>query len=215
MLEKTLLLPKIPPHSLDAEAAVLASMMKDKRAICKALQNLSEDAFYNIAHRKIYSAILALFKRDISIDLTTLQTELDNKGELYNIGGVAYLTTILNYPSTVANIVEYIRIVNEKALLRGLISAATEIISIAHQPIKDVTEILEKAKELINNILPRRKKNVVMKKIQEIFSRIFYRENKRMEILFERLLEEQYSFLRSIEEILYFSQARNRDDQPF
>lgn len=147
---------KIQPQSLEAEMSVLGAMMMDKEAICKAVETLSEDAFYKTTHRKIFSAILDLFERNEPVDLVTLTHELKKKGELSNIGGAIYLTTILNSVPTAANVEYYIRIVNEKALIRGLISAATEITSMAYQPAEDVPQLLDKAEQLIFNIVQRK-----------------------------------------------------------
>jgi len=147
---------KIQPQSIEAEISVLGAMLMDKEAICKAIEVLSEDAFYKTIHRKIYRAILDLFERNEPVDLVTLTNELKKKGELGNIGGPIYLTTILNSVPTAANVDYYIKIVNEKAVIRGLIKAATEIVSMAYQPTEDVSQLLDKAEQLIFNIVQRK-----------------------------------------------------------
>lgn len=147
---------KIQPQALEAEMSVLGAMMMDKEAICKAVETLSEDAFYKTSHRKIFSAILDLFERNEPVDLVTLTHELKKKGELSNIGGAINLTTILNSVPTAANVEYYIRIVNEKALIRGLISTATEITSMAYQSTEDVPQLLDKAEQLIFNLVQRK-----------------------------------------------------------
>lgn len=147
---------KIQPQSIEAEMSVLGAMLMDKEAICKAVETLPEDAFYKITHRKIYNAMLDLFERNEPVDLVTLTNELKKRGELSNIGGPIYLTTILNSVPTAANVEYYIRIVNEKALIRGLIAAATEITSMAYQPTEDVGQMLDKAEQLIFNIVQRK-----------------------------------------------------------
>ncbi|MEW6618308.1 MAG: replicative DNA helicase [bacterium] len=147
---------KIQPQSIEAEVSVIGAMLMDKDAICKAVEVLSEDAFYKTTHRKIYSAILDLFERNEPVDLVTLTNELKRKGELGNVGGPLYLTTILNSVPTAANVEYYIRIVNEKAVIRGLISAATEIVSMAYQQTEDVSQMLDNAEQLIFNIVQRK-----------------------------------------------------------
>ncbi len=147
---------KVQPQSIEAETSVLGAMLMDKEAICKAVETLSEDAFYKTAHRKIYSAIIDLFEKNEPVDLVTLTNELKKKGELSNIGGAIYLTTILNSVPTAANVEYYIQIVNEKAIIRGLLSAATEIASMAYQPTEDITQMLDKAEQLIFNIVQRK-----------------------------------------------------------
>ncbi|MEW6607620.1 MAG: replicative DNA helicase [bacterium] len=147
---------KIQPQSIEAEVSVIGAMLMDKDAICKAVEVLSEDAFYKTTHRKIYSAILDLFERNEPVDLVTLTNELKRKGELGNVGGPLYLTTILNSVPTAANVEYYIRIVNEKAVIRGLIAAATEIVSMAYQQTEDVSQMLDNAEQLIFNIVQRK-----------------------------------------------------------
>lgn len=147
---------KIQPQSLEAEMSVLGAMLMDKEAISKAVEVLSEEAFYKTTHRKIYSAILDLFEKNEPVDLVTLTNELKKKGELTNIGGPIYLTTILNSVPTSANVEYYIKIVNEKAVIRNLISAATEITSMAYQPTEDVSQLLDNAEQLIFNIVQRK-----------------------------------------------------------
>ncbi|MDI6735446.1 MAG: replicative DNA helicase [bacterium] len=147
---------KIQPQSIEAETSVLGAMLMDKEAICKAVETLSEDAFYKTAHRQIYSAIIDLFEKNEPVDLVTLTNELKKKGELSNIGGAIYLTTILNSVPTAANVEYYIQIVNEKAVIRGLLSAATEIASMAYQPVENIAQMLDRAEQLIFNIVQRK-----------------------------------------------------------
>ena len=110
------------PHNIDAEKSVLGSMFLSKYAEQKALESLSKDLFYLDANQKIFEAIKTLRDKLISIDITTVTEELENKKQLKQIGGVEYLTEIINYVPTAANVDEYIRIVEEKAILRRLIN---------------------------------------------------------------------------------------------
>lgn len=147
---------RLPPQSIEAEISVLGSMILDKEAIGKAIETLEEDAFYKASHNKIYAAILDLFERDEPVDLITLTEELKRKGELSKVGGSIYLTTLLNSVPTSANVDYYIRIVNEKAILRNLINAATEIVGLGYQSVGDPSNILDKAEQLIFNVVQRK-----------------------------------------------------------
>ncbi len=144
---------KVQPQSIEAETSVLGAMLMDKEAICKAVETLSEDAFYKTAHRKIYSAIIDLFDKNEPVDLVTLTDKLKKKGELTNIGGAIYLTTILNSVPTAANVEYYIKIVKEKAMLRELIKLNMGIITKAYQPVESVDSLIESfGKEMLGII---------------------------------------------------------------
>ncbi|MEW6095648.1 MAG: DnaB-like helicase N-terminal domain-containing protein, partial [bacterium] len=132
---------KIQPQSIEAEMSVLGAMLIDKEAIYKAVESLIEDAFYKTTHRKIYSTILDLFERDKPVDLVTLTNELKKKGELSNIGGAIYLTTILNTVPTSANVEYYIKIVKDKYIRRQLIELGNEIINKSFAISKDTENI--------------------------------------------------------------------------
>lgn len=147
---------RLPPQSIEAEISVLGSMILDKEAIGKAIELLEEDAFYKTNHKKIYSAILDLFEKDEPVDLVTLTEELKKRDELSQIGGSLYLTTLLNSVPTSANIDYYIRIVNEKSVLRGLINAGTEICNMSYQATTETSNILDKAEQLVFNIVQKK-----------------------------------------------------------
>ena len=102
---------KTMPHNIDAEKSVLGSMFLSKYATQKALESLNKDLFYLDANQKIFEAIKTLREKLISIDMTTVTEELENKKQLKQIGGIEYLTEIINFVPTAANIDEYIRIV--------------------------------------------------------------------------------------------------------
>ena len=120
---------KIPPQNNEAEIAVLGSMLLDKDAINHAIELLDKSFFYKDAHSKIYSAILGLYDRNKPIDIVTLVEELRNKNMLEEVGGPAYVASIAYSIPTSANITHYAKIVREKAILRNLISTATQIVS--------------------------------------------------------------------------------------
>ncbi|MBU0899425.1 replicative DNA helicase [bacterium] len=147
---------KVPPQSIEAEVSVLGAMLLDKNAIIKAVEILKEDFFYKTAHGKIYNSIVDLFDKGEPVDLVTLTNSLKKNGDLEKIGGVSYLATILNAVPTSAHIENYLQIIQEKALLRKLISASTEIIDNAYTEAGEVTQMLDRAEQLIFNVVSRK-----------------------------------------------------------
>ena len=123
---------KIMPHSIEAEKAVLGSMILSKYAMQRGMESLSEDLFYLDAHKKIFVALTSLAESNHAVDITTLTNELINKNWLKQIGDIEYLTEIFNAVPTAYNIDEYIEIVNEKAIRRRLIEAGTLIVESAY-----------------------------------------------------------------------------------
>ena len=161
MNEKTL------PHNIDAEKSVLGSMFLSKYATQKAIEALNKDLFYLEANGKIFEAIKTLKEKLISIDMTTVTEELENKKQLKQIGGIEYLTEIINFVPTAANIDEYIRIVEEKAILRRLIEEATQIVSSGYNQEEDISEVLDNAEKKILNVV-KTKKGTEFRSIQDV-----------------------------------------------
>ena len=115
------------PQNLEAEQAVLASMFLSKYALEKSVDELSKDLFYKESHGIIFDVLKDLFEKGHSIDITTLTDELDKRNLLNKIGGIEYLSEIINSIASPANIDEYIAIVEEKAIRRRLIETSLEI----------------------------------------------------------------------------------------
>ena len=147
---------RVPPQSLDAEMAVLGSMLIEEEAINEAVELIDADCFYKSAHQKIFASILRLSSKNKAVDLITLTEELRKSEELDEIGGVSYLTMLANAVPTSANIKHYARIVKEKSILRSLINSATQIVTSAYEPEVNVDEALDKAESLIFEISDRR-----------------------------------------------------------
>ena len=118
---------RLPPQSLEAEMSVLGGVLLENEALNKALELLRPDDFYREAHRKIFNAIIDLTEKGEPADLVTLTAALQQRGDLEEIGGNAYLATLVDYVPTAANIAYYSRLVKEKAIGRHLINVATEI----------------------------------------------------------------------------------------
>lgn len=146
---KELVLDKVPPQNLEAEMAVLGSMLLDEEAIGVACENLDESSFYKDAHSKIYEAILSLFNANKAVDLITLTDTLKKSEMLDDIGGVSYLTALANAVPTAANISHYVAIVKEKSILRSLISNATHIVSMCYESEGNTDEVVDNAERFI------------------------------------------------------------------
>lgn len=144
---------KIPPHDIEAEQAVIGSMLTDKDAVISAIEVLKEEDFYREDHKAIYSAILNLYNRSEPIDIITLKAELTSIGMFDKIGGLEYLAELPEKVPTTANVEKYIKIVEEKSMLRSLIKTANEIIELGYDPTEDLDNIMDNAEKKIFNIM--------------------------------------------------------------
>ena len=101
---------KIPPHDVEAEQAVIGSMLTDKEAVASSIEVLKEEDFYREDNRIIYSAMLNLYNRAEPIDLITLKSELESMGKFEQVGGFEYLAELPEKVPTTANATKYIKI---------------------------------------------------------------------------------------------------------
>jgi replicative DNA helicase len=154
--EANLALGKLPPQNLEAEQAVLGGVLIDNSVLPQVVEILQAQDFYRSGHRRIFEAMVALFERDDSIDLITVREILEQKNHLEDAGGTAYLASLIDMVPTAANVSFHSRIVREKALLRGLISTATEIASQSYEGSQDVEILLDEAERRIFDISERR-----------------------------------------------------------
>jgi replicative DNA helicase len=138
---------RVPPQSLDAEQSVLGGILLDNAALDRLAEILHADDFYREAHRKVFRAMQALSERNEPVDLITLPEELRARDALAEVGGAAFLAELAERVPTAANIVNYARIVREKAILRSLITTATSIAARGYEPGQDVKELVERAEQ--------------------------------------------------------------------
>jgi len=143
---------RVPPQAVEAEVAVLGAMLLDAAAIGAAAELLSPDAFYRDSHRKIFTAMMDLFARDEAVDLVTLTQEMKRRKQLDDVGGAAYLSSVLGSVATAANVRYHAHIVLEKAVLRRLINVATEIVQEAYDAGGEASDILDRAEHMIFEI---------------------------------------------------------------
>ena len=147
---------RIPPQSLEAEQSVLGSMLIDKEVVPVVMEILKPEDFYRPDHKEIYDVIIELFDRAQPIDLITVSERLKLHGKLELVGGLEYLTNIATEVPTTANVKHYSKIVEEKALLRKLIKASSDIVDLGYNASEEVTYILDKAEQNIFDILQKR-----------------------------------------------------------
>ena len=144
---------KIPPHDVEAEQAVIGSMITDRDAVISAVETLKPDAFYRDDNKAIFEAILNLYKKAEPIDIITLKDELESMNKFEQVGGYEYLASLPEKVPTTANVQKYIKIVEEKSILRNLIKTANEIISLGYDPTEDVEDIMDSAEKKIFDIM--------------------------------------------------------------
>lgn len=147
---------KVPPHDIEAEQAVIGSMLTDKDAVVTAIEVLKEEDFYREDNKLIYSAIVNLYNKAEPIDIITLKSELTAMGKLEAVGGLEYIAELPDRVPTTANVEQYVKIVEEKSALRNLIKTANEIINLGYDPTEDVEQIIDAAEKKIFEVMQKR-----------------------------------------------------------
>ncbi|MCH8255231.1 MAG: replicative DNA helicase, partial [Gemmatimonadetes bacterium] len=137
------------PWSPDAEQAVLGAMLLDQDAALKAAELLVDDAFYKEAHRRLFRAMTAIIDKNDVLDPIVLRDELDRRGDLEAVGGIDYVSVLLDVVPTAANVEFHARIVKDKALMRRLIDVGTGIVKASYDGKEDVGELLDLAEHKI------------------------------------------------------------------
>ena len=145
------------PNNIEAEQSVLGACFLSKYALQKACESLTPDSFYDEKNGKIFAAMSALVEEKTPIDITTVTGYLKKNNELTEVGGVEYLTEVLNFVPTASNIDYYIKNVEDASILRRLIETATDIASEGYRSDETVNEILDNSEKKILNIVKNRK----------------------------------------------------------
>ena len=140
---------KIPPHDIEAEQAIIGSMLTDKDAVISSIEVLKEDAFYREDNKAIYAAILRLYSKNEPIDIITVKAELVETGNFERVGGIEYLASLPDKVPTTANVEKYIKIVDEKYMLRNLIQSANDLLALGYDETEEVDNILDLAEKKI------------------------------------------------------------------
>lgn len=144
--------PKVPPHNLEAEQAVLGALLIDKNAIIKVVDAVSAQDFYLPAHERIFAGIVDLYEKSQPIDILSLTNYLKEKKQLSDVGGSAYLAELTNQIATAGHADHYARIVREKRVLRDLIRAAGEISEGAFDERLEIEDFLDRIEQKVLSI---------------------------------------------------------------
>ena len=139
----------IPPQNIDAEISLLGAILLDKEAIVKVADIVSEIDFYKETHAVVYKAMIQLYEKREPIDVITLTSKLEDNKKLEMIGGSSYIATLASSVPTAAHVINYGKIVSDKATLRRLIKAANEINNLAMEENEEITSILDKAEQKV------------------------------------------------------------------
>ncbi|MFN4986157.1 MAG: replicative DNA helicase [Ignavibacteria bacterium] len=167
----------VPPHSTDAEVAVLGAMLLDKEAVPKVVEILDADCFYHDKHIRIYNAMMAMFERGVTIDLVSLTDQLQRDGMLEQVGGMFALTELTVRTVSAANVENHARIVLERFLKRQLIRVASEIVRDCYDETTDALDEVDRAEQRIFDVAEKRlrrsysgMKKLTKDAIEKIFS---------------------------------------------
>ncbi len=143
---------KLPPQNVEAEQSVLGCLMMDKDAIIRVADILQPGDFYRQIHNAIFAAMIELYEKGEPIDLLSLNNRLGDLGQLDNVGGPAYLTTLVNIVPTAAHVLHYAKIVHHKKVLRDLIEAAEHITQLGFHEEENIDNVLDEAEQRIFRI---------------------------------------------------------------
>jgi len=143
---------RIPPNDLDAEAAILSAVLIDPGAIDKVLEFLRAEHFYSEAHRRIFEAALELRERGQPVDYIQISSWLRDRDRLQQVGGMPFLTDLLNVAPALANVEAYARTVYEKSRVRQVIVAAQRIAAEGYVDYGDAQAFIDKAEQSVYQI---------------------------------------------------------------
>jgi replicative DNA helicase len=143
---------KIPPQNTEAEQCLLGCLMLDKDAIIKVIDFIKPEDFYKGTHQDIYQTMTDLYSKSDPIDILSVSAKLKERNKIEDIGGSAYLTSLINTVPTASHVASYAKIVRQKKILRDLISASEEISLSAFDQAEEVDNLLDKAEKAIFGI---------------------------------------------------------------
>ena len=147
---------KIPPSDIAAEQAVLGSMLVDKEAVIKAIELLKPSDFYRQDNGEIFAAMLDVYAKGDPVDFLTVREALKLRNALEKVGSDAYISSLIDNVPTTSNVDAYIKIVEQKAMLRSLIKAANDVISYGYAETEEVDKIIDMTEKRIFDVLQNR-----------------------------------------------------------
>ena len=145
-------LERIPPHNEEAEKSVLGAVLLDKDALSDVLEILQPEDFYNEMHQEIFRTVKELYRKGSPVDILTVSDELKKRKSLEMVGGRAYIALLSTSVPSTANAAQYAKIVEEKAVLRKLIAAASDIMDKGYQEKMEPEKVLDYAEQGIFEI---------------------------------------------------------------
>ena len=149
---KTSITDRLPPQSIEAEQCLLGSLLLDNTAIIKIADLVVAKDFYKTIHQEIYQAMIDLFEKNEPVDMISVKNRLKSKKKLEEIGGSAYLSSLMNSVPTATHVLSYAKIVQQKRILRDLIDASYDIGAMGYNESEDVDLILDQAEKRIFSI---------------------------------------------------------------
>ena len=147
---------KVAPNDIMAEQAVLGSMLVDKDAVIASIEVLKANDFYREDNKEIYAAMLELYNSGKNIDMITVKDQLTLRGTFEKVGGVEYLSSLIDMVPTTSNIENYVRIVEAKSTTRNMIKTANDILKMGYSGTEEVDTIIEQAEKKIFDVLQNR-----------------------------------------------------------
>ncbi len=150
------LVPRVPPHSEEAEQSVIGSVLIDHDAVGVAAENLKPEDFYNLRHKEIFEAILDLYHAGRAVDLVTLKTQLEHRGKLEAAGDMKYLTQVATAVPNSVHIRQYVKIVKDKALYRRFIQLGNQVLQQSFTTETPIEQLSENVEKQVFNILQNR-----------------------------------------------------------
>lgn len=177
---------KMPPQSIEAEEAVLGALLVNPNAITRVIETLKPRHFYKPSHKEIFEGIMDLFNKNEPIDIVTVSEHLRDKDKLEKAGGRSYINDLALAVVTTANIEYYAKIIADKSLLRDLINAGTEIVSLAYEDEGSTGTTLDSAEKLIFDIAQQKPSSdlvPVKDLVLTSYEQIEYRYNNKNEML--------------------------------
>lgn len=143
---------RLPPHNIEAEEAVIGSLLVDFTAIHKIITFLKPDSFYRERNQWLYGACISLYEQNVAINQITVAEELTRRGKLEDVGGIAYLSRLVSILPTSVHIEHYAKIVHNLSGMRQLIGAAGQIAAIGYEASGGFDEAIEQSRKLIEGI---------------------------------------------------------------
>ncbi|MEK7452177.1 MAG: replicative DNA helicase, partial [Patescibacteria group bacterium] len=154
---------RIPPQNLEAEQSLLGCLLIDKDSIVKIADSVVPEDFYKPSHQNIFGTILDLFERHDPIDILSVGNRLEERGQLQQTGGRAYLVELSNAVATAGHITHYGEIVQKKATLRRLINAAANISKLGFEEEEEIDATLDEAERALFHVSEKYNKNTFVK----------------------------------------------------